>query len=726
MTNHGDDCYFYYYSTCTKGDNCSFRHCEAAMGNETVCSQWVEGSCFRPACKFRHMEIPKNRKEIACYWENQPTGCQKAHCVFYHEKPRNAATGPPSKGPKTEEQQQEEAAPPPPPLTAAANPQLRGVLKADTQETVPSPTHPPVVINPADDDEDEDDQFSEEGEDCKLGPDGTRLISPRKLAGASIPALNFGVSTLEEIRLRKALKASMKRAGYPVQSSDAAHRINGANRENICSYILPVGFQTREVATGAGQPPLKRSLAERLGRVLDDEEQPEPHLSNGSTTTHSTKAPRAAKRSIVVKDASILQVKTVSPVHAKKKPEEDQQKVKTLEEIRREKTARLQAQHAKEAEDSKRAGTEEDSAKKPHLPRINKPQAVKVKTFEEIMREKRLRRQEMEGQDSWSPCQSPSSTETEPPQKRTPVFVKKALHIKVVDVPPAAQSPSSSTSQSDGVSSTQSPPVRKPVSLKSKADSSSTRSPSTGHTARTSTPPPPPPPQPALADSGLPDSNDVDHCSTLAPVKQTKRKLSPRTSPGQNPEIKVRPKLNVKPSVMKPAAQVKPVHKRKLPSRSAVAEVKPLNSSTTVTDQPQCKQRKMSPTKEEAQPSPAVTQSPASLSASGLGTSPAKHQPQTVLIVPHCPQDPSNIIKPKDAPASREALVVPQSPTMKAPTPARPRRSSLVASRLSSTSAVDEFDLLMNEFTDDHLDEDMDEDVGEDDLLQELSEMIDS
>lgn len=45
-----------------------------------------------------------------------------------------------------------------PPVSAPipVNPQLRGVIKAETQENVPSPTHPPVVINPADDDEDED------------------------------------------------------------------------------------------------------------------------------------------------------------------------------------------------------------------------------------------------------------------------------------------------------------------------------------------------------------------------------------------------------------------------------------------------------------------------------------------------------------------------------------------------------------------------------------------
>lgn len=45
---------------------------------------------------------------------------------------------------------------PAPAAPAAANPQLRGVIKSDAQEPVASPTHPPVVINPVDDDEDED------------------------------------------------------------------------------------------------------------------------------------------------------------------------------------------------------------------------------------------------------------------------------------------------------------------------------------------------------------------------------------------------------------------------------------------------------------------------------------------------------------------------------------------------------------------------------------------
>lgn len=41
-------------------------------------------------------------------------------------------------------------------ISNTTNPQLRGVIKVETQESVPSPTHPPVVINPVDDEDDED------------------------------------------------------------------------------------------------------------------------------------------------------------------------------------------------------------------------------------------------------------------------------------------------------------------------------------------------------------------------------------------------------------------------------------------------------------------------------------------------------------------------------------------------------------------------------------------
>ena len=41
----GQDCYYYYYSTCARGAGCHFRHEPAALTNETVCTYWKVRFC---------------------------------------------------------------------------------------------------------------------------------------------------------------------------------------------------------------------------------------------------------------------------------------------------------------------------------------------------------------------------------------------------------------------------------------------------------------------------------------------------------------------------------------------------------------------------------------------------------------------------------------------------------------------------------------------------------
>ncbi|XP_042354597.1 zinc finger CCCH domain-containing protein 11A isoform X2 [Plectropomus leopardus] len=897
MSNNGDDCYFFYYSTCTKGDSCPFRHCEAAMGSEIVCNLWQEGRCFRTVCKFRHMEITKKRKEIPCYWENQPAGCQKPHCAFFHERPRyidGIFVSPDKSLSKNEEQPHEEPAPPPPaPLPTAANPQLRSV-KTETQEPVPSPTHPPVVINPADDDEDEDDQFSEEGE---VGS------SPRKLP-KSDDSLNFGVSTLEEIRLRKALKASMKRAGYPIQSADPS--ANG-EKENIQAFFRPALYEARDGPLGfeeTGRPrgslaerlgrkvpnsdvisgeslPLRRSLAGRLGRIVDEDEplMPPQKVSKpvrerlglpgslsptqpGETNMETKKAPeviriktleeirqekaaksqsqkdgpsavapeinktqttKGVKRAITVKAVPINHVKTFSEILlAKKKRQEEQEqktspkkakqpverapakgpgesdtaapqatnvgevRVKTLEEIRREKAGKLQAQQALEAENKKSSDTEENNTKKPRLLRIKKmasqsnvptvksaeatekplktpasaPETsaatsnnVKVKTFEEIMRQKRLRRQEMEEQ-------AQGSAEAEPSQKEADKgTLKRKVPARVRLTCQGSSSPSSTTLTPDSTPSTQKLPVGKLIPLKPKA--ASPLNSTTAGSRAAAVPAAPSVPvklssSPLEADSEsdsqspsssreVPDKNKRSS-TTLSPAKQaTAAPRGPaadapaadktlnnnhKNSPEHTADTKVRPKLNVKPSVMK----VKPGQKRRAAERSAVAAVKPLNSTSTVLEEPlqdtACRDRQEFPSSSaEAQLSSAVPQSPSTLLDSGSSSSPLREELQTVPVFKQSLSQESK--QTVCVAAAREACTVPQSPVLKSPTQPKSRRQSVAASRTASsaaasTSAVDDFEELINEFTDDHLEDDVDPGIGEEDLLQELSEMIDS
>lgn len=88
------DCYFFYYSTCKKGSTCEYRHEPAALGHEETCKLWAEGKCFNRTCTMRHMKIEKPRSATPCFWEDQPGGCRKPHCVFQHKVPKTATAAP--------------------------------------------------------------------------------------------------------------------------------------------------------------------------------------------------------------------------------------------------------------------------------------------------------------------------------------------------------------------------------------------------------------------------------------------------------------------------------------------------------------------------------------------------------------------------------------------------------------------------------------------------------
>ncbi|XP_036386449.1 zinc finger CCCH domain-containing protein 11A [Megalops cyprinoides] len=907
MSNNGDDCYFYYYSTCTKGDCCPFRHCEAAMGSETVCNLWQENRCFRKICKFRHMDIKKKRSEIPCYWENQPAGCQKPHCAFHHEKPRmiDGVFVPPSKAPIPRKEAEEEAVPladPPPPapvpVASPANPQLRGVIKAETLENVPSPTHPPVVINPADDeDEDEDDQFSEEGEEST-----SRMVSPRKLISSTNKddSLNFGIKTLEEIRLRKALKANLKKAGQSATGglSPPAQPNNGSSveKENIRSFVQPSLLTTKEGAPEQGEetvrrniterlgrrkaaltgeqlfviqkdlpvesdlPPLKRRLAERLGRKVDSpdndtnvpaskalkpvrdrlglpaqatdgetestrdskpaeeiriktleeirQEKAAKSQAQGqaiTTTTAASKAPSSVKKA--GKPIAGVHVKTFSEIlHAKKKLEEQKKvapeepasegvgtseapaeetgprktaaqpgevRVKTLEEIRKEKAARMPAK-------GQEAKPEESPASAPlkrRILRINKttaagaanasdaktPEAtekpaepaaaevgsangkvdssggsVKVKTFEEIMREKRLRQQQEEQVASSVPPADPASPPA--PKQQAPTLHRPAATLR--QKASAAPQPSEPPAQAKAPAAV----ARQRITLKQKE-------PSPVPGAEQKAEPSPAAPQADSPSAGVGDMNCTQEKQKRAsPAPPAAPSLTPeepqaeraqdaatKKSPVHLSETKVRPKLNVKPSVMKAANQVKLGQKRKAPEshRSAVAAVKPLNSAPAAEED-----EVQEPLGKRAEVKAPETSSPSAcveMDAQASLQDPTLSVPESLVssfsstpeIELHAaPSAENSLATPEQVVSSaKEPRATPQSPAVvKTPTQPKARRQSSVTPRAAGPAASDDLDELMNEFADDRLDGEMELDPakGEDDLLLELSEMIGS
>ncbi|XP_061488207.1 zinc finger CCCH domain-containing protein 11A isoform X1 [Rhineura floridana] len=418
MSNQGDDCYFYFYSTCTKGDSCPFRHCEAALGNETVCVLWQEGRCFRSICRFRHMEIDKKRSEIPCYWENQPVGCQKLNCAFHHNKGRfvDGLFLPPSKTvlnvpePTEEEMKATQISLQQNKLSVQSNPspQLRGVMKVENSENVPSPTHPPVVINAADDDEDDDDQLSEEGDETKMPvqqpsaevPNGLRIISTRKTSASTKQdkddILNFGIKTLEEIKSKKMKEKSKKQGDDPSEVSAQTQTHPGPEKENVRTVVRTVTLSTKQgeepqirltVAERFGKRklpivaesglPLKRSLAERLGKKIDS-------LENADKIPKRVQVPRSLKERLgLPSEQNDMETENAA------KPA-GEIRVKTLEEIRLEKA-------------SQRKGETQPKPKVEVTCTIDDPNPVakpaptiRIKTFSEVLAEKKQRQMEEE------------------------------------------------------------------------------------------------------------------------------------------------------------------------------------------------------------------------------------------------------------------------------------------------------------------------------------------
>lgn len=196
MTRNNDDCYFYYYSTCAKGNACTFRHCAAALGNETVCPLWQEDRCFSQNCKLRHAEIVKDRKRIPCYWESQPGGCQKEHCVFMHSKPKTSPVQ--TRLPSSQTSEANE------PTGMKRSGSQMDVIK---ENAAPSPKVNPVLITMDHDDENSngDKVASPTKSFSPIMVTGPKTIRTKKsLENVEEPnQLKFGIKSLEQIRKEK-------------------------------------------------------------------------------------------------------------------------------------------------------------------------------------------------------------------------------------------------------------------------------------------------------------------------------------------------------------------------------------------------------------------------------------------------------------------------------------------------------------------------------------------
>uniref|UniRef100_G1QF21 C3H1-type domain-containing protein n=1 Tax=Myotis lucifugus TaxID=59463 RepID=G1QF21_MYOLU len=790
MPHQGEDCYFFFYSTCTKGDSCPFRHCAAALGNETVCTSWQEGRCFRRVCRFRHMEIDKKRSEIPCYWENQPGGCRKLNCAFHHRRGRcvDGLFLPPSKTvlPTVPESPEEEAKVSQ--LTAQQNklsvqsnpsPQLPSVMKVGSSENFPTPTHPTVVINAAEVDEDDDDPFSEEGDETKtptLPPtpkvhNGSRGASVRK-AGVNLKQgerLNFGTKTLEEMKSKKMQEKSQKQGEGSSGVSSLLLQpqpIPGPERENARTAVrtgtlsnkqgeepwirlsLTERLGKRKLSEGGdSDPPPKRSLAQRLGKRV------------GASGTDKT--PKAER----VTDVGEIHVKTLAEIlleRASQKRGELQTKlkaegpskadgptsgarssstvrIKTFSEVLAEKKHRPQEAERQKSRKDVTCGklkTDSDTKKTSLLPptvadkghseepagRTQSMQEVHVKTLEEIKREKARRVQQ--GSKS-SPSSQPQPEATPGARRLFRITEKSGIKEEKKlqeESEVACQSSVAGIEAKEASNETTGGGMKMPVKrCETMREQHIQKQPERGTSQK----------EPSVLPSPWGDG-DAGHAQpadppVLAPAPSVTRSLAKRlpTESPQKAEVETPgtgdSTLNVKCAARTLEERVK---------ANPTVSVKPLVAQ--VASSP-----RLAPKRKAADTHPAVMAAVKRLRASGvLQESPA--QTAATAVVPLISEDKAVTVPETDRP--RDSLVLPPAQSSSDPSPpevpgpsssqmaTKTRRLSTASTGKPPLSAEDGFEELIWEISGGQLEAEIDLDPGkdEDDLLLELSEMTDS
>ncbi|XP_050812516.1 zinc finger CCCH domain-containing protein 11A isoform X2 [Gopherus flavomarginatus] len=817
MSKQGDDCYFYFYSTCTKGDGCPFRHCEAALGNETVCTLWQEGRCFRSICRFRHMEIDKKRSEIPCYWENQPVGCKKLNCAFHHNKGRyvDGLFLPPSKTvlPSMTESVEEEVkvtqiSLQQNKLSVQSNPslQLRGVMKVENSENVPSPTHPPVVINAADDDEDDDDQLSEEGDETKTPVqqpaaethNGMRVISTRKSSANSKQdnSLNFGIKTLEEIKSKKMKEKSQKQEGpsgvsvYPLQSQT----IPGPEKENLRTVIRTVTLSAkqgeeplirlslserlgkRKPSIDESCPPLKRSLAERLGKKSESLEK-------------TDKAPKKVQVPKSLKERLGLPAEQTSMETERAAKPAGEIRVKTLEEIRLEKASQRRGEPQTKPKPEETCRTEDPN------PRVRPSATIRIKSFSEVLAEKKNRQlgeeEQLKVEEKLKAEESPTKpkTESEPKKQGTaapPVTSKgqleestgKAISIGEVRIKTLEEiKQEKAMRMQQSAENTLNTPPQPELTPTGRRLLRITKLTAPGREEKKLVELSVPPLRTGPADKVAESSDESANNSTVQmqsseEILREKRQLKPRqketlqkeisamSSPGEETIEEKSPVAGSPESTVTPGATRRLTKRLTVKSEEAVMESPGTEGSVLpVKLAAQSLERKakakpkvnvkpsgvkaISPAKQavkrkvaESHPSAIAAVKPLSTASSDLKELPAKKLALTT--VPALPEDsPATVperAKSRDSPElhiGSQAASVAQS-EMSSPTSSQ---AAVKTRRLSSTTAgkaplsvEDDFEKLIWEISGGKLEAEIDLDPGkdEDDLLLELSEMIDS
>ncbi|XP_067939129.1 zinc finger CCCH domain-containing protein 11A-like [Watersipora subatra] len=331
MTQEGEDCYFYYYSTCKKGSICPYRHEPSSRGTEAICEDWEFGRCLKEHCPLRHMRIQVNRSAIPCYWELQPAGCQKPHCVFRHRQVRKTTIPIDSMEPK---------------LAKSNSPKVEQILihMADTDEESPQKTvqiksqvneHDGTQVSLRYTDatrsnttgrreeqsvKDESDILEDElKEFAKKGINIDPVSVMAKPAGSS--ALQVKVKTLKEIKREKVLKARLE-----------------YERKKLLASQQQIGSSGVQQSSDKVEYPASQDNSNLVDKKGADSEKTSPQCH---TTKENGSRKSAPKRRLSRRDLS-----AAVEVSNSKSADAEEVRVKSFSEIMEEKRRRLHKSNA--------------------------------------------------------------------------------------------------------------------------------------------------------------------------------------------------------------------------------------------------------------------------------------------------------------------------------------------------------------------------------------------
>ncbi|GBN06060.1 hypothetical protein AVEN_141322-1 [Araneus ventricosus] len=168
------------------------------------------------------MESGINQSMIPCYWENQPGGCRKPHCMFLHQKLRNGIQVVkdtpglilPTSGGKT--------SPKHPDLNEISNVPNKVSLPAVESDVAPDPSLapvPPLVLN-----FDEGEESGTESITSAPAKQGDKKAALTRnnlsvIASGAAEEKDFGIKTLEQIRMEKIHKESDSHYGAAYAST---------------------------------------------------------------------------------------------------------------------------------------------------------------------------------------------------------------------------------------------------------------------------------------------------------------------------------------------------------------------------------------------------------------------------------------------------------------------------------------------------------------------------